>query len=215
MWMLHGGFGLWWGKALWNIFVWCSYITDIKTQGKINHAWITGAYKNIQYFLTFMERITLLLIFIPMHFRDCTVLQFGTFALHSDSQHTRCITNAFLWPPCIADMGHYILQLWFLLFSKLNGGQPNIARCLAIYWACTLCIHFWGLLPLTELCQVQNSLGVQVLCSLILAVLLHGTPAAGVSQTAAWYTEWNNSTFVEGATYIRLGGHHAGHWPTF
>jgi len=32
-------------------------------------------------------------------------------------------------------------------------------------------------------CTGQNSLYVQVLRSLILAVLLHGTPAAGVSQT--------------------------------
>jgi len=32
---------------------------------------------------------------------------------------------------------------------------------------------------------------------------------------AAWYAEWNYGTFAEGATYIWLGGHHVGHWPTF
>jgi len=37
--------------------------------------------------------------------------------------------------------------------------------------------------PLTEFCPVQNSLYVQVLSSHMLAVLLHGTPAAGISQT--------------------------------
>jgi len=37
--------------------------------------------------------------------------------------------------------------------------------------------------PLTEFCPVQNSLYVQVLRSPILAALMHGTPAAGVSQT--------------------------------
>ena len=31
----------------------------------------------------------------------------------------------------------------------------------------------------------------------------------------AWYKEWNYRTFADGATYIRLGGHHVGHWPTF
>jgi len=31
----------------------------------------------------------------------------------------------------------------------------------------------------------------------------------------AWYYEWNYGTFAEGATNIRLGGHHVGHWPTF
>ena len=51
----------------------------------------------------------------------------------------------------------------------------------------------------------------------ILAALLHGSPAAGISQTAAWYKEWNYGTSAEGATYIRLGGHriHVGHRPTF
>jgi len=44
-------------------------------------------------------------------------------------------------------------------------------------------IHFRGLFPLTEFCQVQNSLCVQVLRSPILAALLHGTRAVGVSQT--------------------------------
>jgi len=43
----------------------------------------------------------------------------------------------------------------------------------------------------------------------ILAALLHGTLVVGVSQTAAL----NRGT--EGATYIRQGGHHVGHWPTF
>jgi len=41
----------------------------------------------------------------------------------------------------------------------------------------------------------------------ILAALLHSTLVAGVSQTLRCWTE--------GATYIRQGGHHVGHWPTF
>ena len=32
---------------------------------------------------------------------------------------------------------------------------------------------------------------------------------------AAWYKERNYGTFADGATYIRLGGHHVGHQPTF
>ena len=39
------------------------------------------------------------------------------------------------------------------------------------------------LLPLMEFCVVQTSLYVQVMRSPLLAVLLHGTPAVGVSQT--------------------------------
>ena len=74
---------------------------------------------------------------------------------------------------------------------------------------------FWGLLPpdLTEFCHVQNSLCVQVLRSPILAALLHGTPAAGLSQTAVSYKEWNNGITelsqtappIFGRAAIRLG----------
>jgi len=41
----------------------------------------------------------------------------------------------------------------------------------------------------------------------ILAPLLHGSQVVGVSQTLQHWTE--------GATYVRQGGHHVGHWPTF
>jgi len=47
-------------------------------------------------------------------------------------------------------------------------------------------IYIFGLLPLTEFCQVQNLLCIQVLLSPILTVLLHGTRPVGVSQTAAF-----------------------------
>ena len=39
----------------------------------------------------------------------------------------------------------------------------------------------------------------------VLAMLLHGTLVVGVSRTLRRWTE--------GATYIRQGGHHVGHWP--
>jgi len=41
----------------------------------------------------------------------------------------------------------------------------------------------------------------------VLAALLHGTQVVGIIQTLRHWTE--------GATYIRQGGHHVGHWPTF
>ena len=41
----------------------------------------------------------------------------------------------------------------------------------------------------------------------VLAALLHGTLAVGVSQTLRRWTE--------GATYVRQGDHQVGHWPTF
>ena len=62
-------------------------------------------------------------------------------------------------------------------------GQPQFARCLTVFCAGTLYIHFPGLFPLRDFCQVQNSLCVQVLRFPILAALLHGTRAVGMSQT--------------------------------
>jgi len=41
----------------------------------------------------------------------------------------------------------------------------------------------------------------------VLAALLHVTLVVGVSQTLRRWTK--------GDTYIRQGGHHVGHWPTF
>jgi len=61
-----------------------------------------------------------------------------------------------LWPTngsdWLASLGHpnkfkWVLHLGFVTApTSLSGGQPN-ARCLAVSWAGTLYIHFWGLLP--------------------------------------------------------------------
>ena len=63
-----------------------------------------------------------------------------------------------------------------------------------------------------EFCQVQNS---------SLALSFNGSITARHSSSrhqpnfVAWYKEWNCGTFADSATYIRLGGHHVGHRPTF
>ena len=75
--------------------------------------------------------------------------------------------------------------------------SPEANQTLHDVWQSPGLVHyiytFGGSCPVTEFCPVQNSLYVKVLRSLILAALLHGTPAAGVSQTLrrAWYKEWN------------------------
>jgi len=74
--------------------------------------------------------------------------------------------------------------------------SPEANQTLHGVWSSPVLAHhiytFRGSCALTEFCQVQNSLYVQVLRSPILAALLYGTAAAGVSQTAAWYTEWTS-----------------------
>jgi len=85
--------------------------------------------------------------------------------------------------------------------TSLNGNQQNFAWCLAVSCAATLYIS-GGCYPVPEFCEVQNSVCVlQVLRSPV------GTQAVSASQTLR---RW-----AHGATYIRQGDHHVGHWPTF
>ena len=81
---------------------------------------------------------------------------------------------------------------------------------------------FWGLSPASgKFRQVQNSLRVQVLRSPILAALLHGTRAVGVSQTLRRGTTKGITElsllviFNRGRHLYFEGGHHVGHMPTF
>jgi len=72
--------------------------------------------------------------------------------------------------------------------SLLQGRRsPEANQTLHDVWPSPGLVHyiyiFGGSCPLTEFCPVQYSLYVQVLRSPVLAALLHGTPAAGVSQT--------------------------------
>jgi len=79
---------------------------------------------------------------------------------------------------------HRVSHLGFVTAAtSFTKGQPNFARCLAIFWAGTLYIYiFGGSWPLTEFRHVQNSLCIQVLLSPVLAALLQGTPAAGSAK---------------------------------
>ena len=65
--------------------------------------------------------------------------------------------------------------------TSLNVHQPNFARCLAVSWVLHYIYILGGSCLLMEFCQVHNSRCVQVLHYPILAALLHGTWAAGVS----------------------------------
>jgi len=61
---------------------------------------------------------------------------------------------------------------------------------------------------------MQSSLCIQVLRS-IGSVTARHLSSGRQPNFVMWYKEWNYGTFAEGATYIRPGGHHVGHWPTF
>jgi len=77
---------------------------------------------------------------------------------------------------------------WFHVLASLlqRRRSPEANQTSHYLWPTPGLVHyiytFGGSCPLTEFCKVQYSLCVQVLHSLILVALLHGTPAAGVSQ---------------------------------
>jgi len=89
---------------------------------------------------------------------------------------------------------------WTEVNQTLHDVWPSLGLVHYIY-------IFWGSCLLTEFCQVQNSLCVQLLRSPILAALLHGTWVVGVSQTLRCW--------AENATCVWQDVHHVGHRPTF
>jgi len=91
----------------------------------------------------------------------------------------------------------------------LNGGQTNCARCLAVFCTSTLYIYiFGGCCPLTEFCQVQNSLCSKSCVLLYIQryckPLEHGVSSkpCGVVQGMKLQSFHSSSFSPEGATYI-------------
>ena len=75
---------------------------------------------------------------------------------------------------------------------------------------------FWELLlPDGILARATFTLRPSLAFSYIGSVTAWHSSSGPQPNFAAWYKEWNYGTFAEGTTYIRLGGHHVGHWPTF
>jgi len=122
----------------------------------------------------------------------------------------------------LATLGHTIKfqrvsRLAFVTAAtSLNGGQPNFARCLDVSWIGTLYIPFPGLLPPDGILpRAEFTLRPTLAFSYIGSVTAWHSSSGRQRKFAALYNEWNYGTFAEGATYIRLVGHHVGHRPTF
>ena len=81
------------------------------------------------------------------------------------------------------------------------------------------CVYtFWRPLPPDGiLAHAKFTLRPSIAFSYIGSVTVGLWHSSSESQAnfAAWYKKWNYGTFAEGATYIRQGGHHVGHRPTF
>jgi len=77
-------------------------------------------------------------------------------------------------------------------------------------------IHFWGLLPPNGILPAAKfTLRPSLAFSYIGSVTAQHSSIGRQPKFAAWYKEWNYGTFAEGSIYIRQGGHHIGHRPTF
>ena len=95
-----------------------------------------------------------------------------------------------------ANFNGFIVLALLLQRRRCNGGQPNFARCLAVYWAGTLYIHFRGSCHLTDFCQMQNSHSVQVLRSPIGTVTARHWSSGHRLNFAACDKERNYGTFA-------------------
>jgi len=122
----------------------------------------------------------------------------------------------------------YSALLCIVYFTMHRRRSTEVNQTLHDVWPSPGLVHFIYISGvsslLTEFCQVQNSLCVQVFRSPILAALLHGSRAVGVSQTLqrAWHKERNGITelslvviFNRGRHQYSHGGHHVAHRPTF
>jgi len=105
----------------------------------------------------------------------------------------------------LASLGHHIrFQRVCVLASLYRRRSTEVNQTLRDAWLSSGLVHyiytFGSSCPLTEFCQVQNSLGIQVLRSPILAALLHGTQLDSSSgrhpNFAAWDKEGNYGTFA-------------------
>ena len=100
--------------------------------------------------------------------------------------------------------------------TSFTGGQPNFARCLAVSWAGILHIYvFLGLLsPDWTLPGTILTLHPSLAFSYIGSITAQHSTSGRQPNFVAWYKEWNYRTFADGTTYVRLGVHCVGHWPT-
>jgi len=128
-----------------------------------------------------------------------------------------------------------VVQTLQILWKSLQGYAPAARLYSTFRWNLSKNFNFWGPTPLyrqseknllssnissTGLHNMVNfgPLAAEIVSLVsgipanfnefrVLAALLHGTLVVVVSQTLRRWTE--------GATYIRQGGQHVGHWPTF
>jgi len=166
-----------------------------------------------------------------------------TFALSSQLRHlstigknllnsnmsSTCLQNMANFGPLTAEIG---LPVWGTGFASCGSclrycsDVPHQRRAnqtlhdvnLAVSWAGTLTYTFGGSCPDRILPGAKFTLRASLTFAYIGSVTARHASSGREPNFAVGYKEWNYGTFAEGAshaTYIRLGGHHVGHGPTF
>jgi len=126
--------------------------------------------------------------------------------LNSNSSST-CPDNMVNFDPLTAEIGWWVwgtpanFNRFRALASLLHRHlSMEVNQTLHGVWLSPGLVHYiyiyilGGSCPLTEFCQVQNSLCGQVSRSPVLTALLHYCTA--LEHFVAWYKEWNHGTFA-------------------
>jgi len=96
--------------------------------------------------------------------------------------------------------------------------SPEVNKTLQDIWPSPGLVHYVYILPPNGILPAAKfTLRPSLAFSCIGSVTARHSSSGRQSNFVAWYKEykeWNYGTFVEVATYIRLGGHHVGHRPT-
>ena len=104
------------------------------------------------------------------------------------------------------------------LLQRRRSAEAN--QTLHDVWPCPALLHYiyipGGSCPPDRILPgAKFTLRPSLAFSYIASVTARHSSSGRQPHFTAWYKEWNYRTSVEGATYIRQGGHHVGHRPTF
>ena len=152
--------------------------------------------------------------------------------LLSSNISSTCPHNMVNFGPLAAEIGWRVwgtpanFSGFCILASLLHRRRSSeVNQTLHDVWPSAGLVHYIyisrGSCTITEFCQVQNSLCVQVLRSPVLSALLHGTGALGVSQTLRRGTRNGIMEVLLLIIFSRVrhlysdSGHHVGRRPTF
>ena len=166
--------------------------------------------------------------FVGLYLRTKACINSGKYLLNSNISST-CSHNMVNFGPLMADIG---LAVWgtaanfngFCVLASLlrQRRSTEVNQTLIDVWPSPGLVHYiyilGGSCPLTEFCQVQNSLCIEVLRSPIFSALLCLMClnwALVVRQTLWRGTKNGMRELSQTAPPIQQGGHHVGHRPTF